>query len=250
MAADSVTTLIYSAPGKRLTLAEVRSAMAINDRMISVCLASGDAPFRGVSERTLLVIDLTCCDRKPPPPAVSTLEACEVILAVDEHDAVPVGWLDVVRSSSVLVVRIKPDHDRVPPQVATIVQSRFACLQDQLVAAILAVAPDWLSEFEQVVRVILRDPWTVRTPDQLARSIGITPHELTAQLRGSHPSVKRIEHVITLVRWLAFEHLIGPMHLASKRALSFIGVPDRSNLRRQWRRARYLVAGEAQARAV
>ncbi|UCG87831.1 MAG: hypothetical protein JSW71_04595 [Gemmatimonadota bacterium] len=50
--------------------------------------------------------------------------------------------------------------------------------------------------------------------------------------------LSRLEHVITLVRWCAYEFLTLECHVSSARALEAVGVRDRSNFRRQVRRAK------------
>ena len=55
-------------------------------------------------------------------------------------------------------------------------------------------------------------------------------------------AVVRVEHLITLVRWTAFEALISSRGLSAREARRIVGIKDVANFRRQQGRAAYLRA--------
>ncbi|HLB38658.1 MAG TPA: hypothetical protein VJL31_18970 [Gemmatimonadales bacterium] len=64
--------------------------------------------------------------------------------------------------------------------------------------------------------------------------------ESTLRDRCHELGLKRIEHLITLVRWLAFELLVSAEGMPPKRARIVVGITDRANFRRQLGRLSYL----------
>jgi hypothetical protein len=120
---------------------------------------------------------------------------------------------------------------------------RITTFRRRVVEGVIERHPSTFAGLEDLIEVLLNDPWGIRKPQDLATTLGIPINVLAVRCR--HLGLKRLEHVLTLVRWLAFEQLIGPMGLDVKTALRLVGMRDRSNFRRQWRRAKYLLLQES-----
>lgn len=84
-----------------------------------------------------------------------------------------------------------------------------------------------------------RDAWMeLRTTTRdLAFRAGIQRSVLRAQC--ARIGLQRVEHFITLVRWLAFEFLTGTREMSAGRARVVVGISDPSNFRRQLGRLGY-----------
>ena len=230
--------LFYVAPGKALTAEDIQRALGINDGVVLIHVAASSANVESVPQDSILVLDPGGSVGHQRPPTVASLAGRDVILVLEQQSSVPVTWLDVVRHPSVQVMRVPAHHEGIHPYVAMALRARVTGIRDQLVEAVIAQHRPLFANMEPLVRVVLNDPWGVRSPLNLATAMGLSIEELSAQLPGG---VSRPEHFITLVRWVAFERLIGPLGVRPRRALFLVGVRDRSNLRRQWRRAAYLL---------
>ena len=88
-----------------------------------------------------------------------------------------------------------------------------------------------------LVATVLGHPWRIRDPVDLARTAGVLPESLRIRCEGLH--LKRAEHFIILVRWLAFELLTNVERMSARRARLVVGISDPSNFRRQLRRVQY-----------
>lgn len=106
-----------------------------------------------------------------------------------------------------------------------------------LVEAVLLSAP-MLAPLRELVATVLAHPWRIRRPRDLAIVSRCTRGEL--KRRCADAGLTRVEHLVSLVRWLGFDHLVKVRHMAPWRARLIVGVPDRSNLLRQVARATYV----------
>ncbi len=95
-----------------------------------------------------------------------------------------------------------------------------------------------LRDLEDLVGTVLRFSWQVRKPSDLAFRASIQ-HSIL-QARCISLGLKRVEHFITLVRWLAFGILTSIERMSARRARLVVGISDPSNFRRQLRRLAYL----------
>ena len=104
---------------------------------------------------------------------------------------------------------------------------------------LISDTPSLVPAFD-LIEAVLERPWEIRRPRDLFEHIGLPAAEIREVCR--RVGVRRIEHLITLARWLAFEYLINQERLTHRRALYLVGVSDRSNFERQKRRASYLTS--------
>lgn len=241
MATRFATALIYVAPGKALTATAIRTAVGIRERTVSVRVLAVPAALEAPPEGAVLVLDLTGAMATVRPPATRMLRNGQVILAVGQDDAIPASWLDVVREPSVRVMRVRPHSEAIHPRVAEALRTSLSGLRKELSRAVLLQLGSRLPDLEAAVQAIIDDPWGIRKPAELASAMSLSLDDLERRMASGATPVRRVEHAITLVRWLAFEHLTGQLGVRGKRALSMVGIRDRSNLRRQWRRAKYLL---------
>jgi hypothetical protein len=101
----------------------------------------------------------------------------------------------------------------------------------------LARLPAHLEHSHHAVVVMdLHDGVALELPPPTVRSLGLTVAELKANYLP--PQLERSEQLLTLIRWCAYEFLTVEAHLSVARALEAVGIRDRSDFRRQMRRAR------------
>jgi hypothetical protein len=188
---------------------------------------------------SVLVIDLR--DPNPLEPAElprtgRRFAAACVILVATSKQSVPAAWLEVAREPNVQLLLTRPgnavDEARLRSTVAQALERNL----DRVVAGVLRRCGKRLEGLEDVVRAVLSDPWGVRRPRDVTRVLSIT----IARLRTiCEPlGLGRIDYVLTFIRWCAWEFLTIDVRMSAARAFEAVGVRDRSNFRRQVRRAR------------
>ncbi len=151
-------------------------------------------------------------------------------------ERVPAAWLAVAHEPRVELLLASSgdsiDEARLRGTVARVLEHA----RERVVAGVLRRCRSLFQERESVVRALVADPWGIRLPRDLARALGVSLAELKHTCLPTQLS--RPQHVLTLVRWCAYEFLTLEAHLSPVRALEAVGVRDRSDFRRQLRRAR------------
>jgi len=92
-----------------------------------------------------------------------------------------------------------------------------------------------LQGFEHETAAVLATPWRIRRPRDLAAACGSPLPVLRARVKDA--GLRRVEHLITLIRWLASQHLTTYDGMAPGHARVALGIDDASNFRRQCARA-------------
>ena len=163
-------------------------------------------------------------------------------MVVAESQAVPARVVDALQHSNThLVVLREADALDFSPVIADLERYVIRPAEpEELVNAIVMSVPI-LVPLRDLVAIILEHPWRIRRPRDLAIVSRCTFGEL--KRRCADAGVKRVEHLISLVRWLGLDHLVRLRQVAPWRARLITGVPDRSNLQRQVARARYVDSG-------
>ncbi len=188
---------------------------------------------------SVLVIDLRDPNPLEPPESPRTgrrFAVAAVILIATSKQSVPAAWLEVAREANVQLLLTPPanaiDEGRLRNAVAQALERSL----DRVVAGVLRRCGKRCEALEDVVRAVLSDPWSIRRPRDVARALTIS----LAQLRSiCEPlGLGRIDYVLTYIRRCAYEFLTFDCHISSARAFEAVGVRDRSNFRRQVRRAR------------
>ena len=231
-----VRTLYFLTSDPSVTAAQCRTALGIGLHVAEVRVVTRLNEPCSIIPDSLVVIDA----RKrllAEPPALRGADT-DILVVVARDTQVPAGWLEFLRRPDVQLVQAGHDADSCFNRLALLLRPRVAGHQETLIGAVVAGNRELLGRLEREVRAILSDPWGVRTPGDLAACVG-TSVEFLGQ-RCARLGLRRVEHLLTLVRWLAFEHLVSRLGFKTRTALACVGMRDRSNFRRQWRRARYL----------
>ncbi|MGD2135758.1 MAG: hypothetical protein PVF27_06340 [Gemmatimonadales bacterium] len=158
------------------------------------------------------------------------------VLIARSEQAVPAPWLEVAHEENVQLLFVPSDDALDEARLRAAVAAVREHNERRVVAGVLRRCGDLFSGLDDVVRVVLHDPWGIRRPHQLASALHLSVSRL--RRRCARVGVPRLEHVITLVRWCACEFLISDCGMRSARAQEAVGVHDRSNFRRQVRRAK------------
>jgi hypothetical protein len=192
-----------------------------------------------IHPRSIVVLDLLSCRRDQIPLRLDRFRGVELILLLDDTQTVPVGWLDYVAARRVETITTAGGTPTAYSKLAAMLRLRVERRRRGLVPAVVRRLPPPVDKLADLVHHLLRDPWAVRRPRDIAVAAGISYREL--KQRCADAGLERTEHLITVVRWLAFEHLTNEEHLDRQRALDAVGVGDRSNFRKQVQRAGYLL---------
>lgn len=239
----------YVAPAKSLSISELRQALRniVGISQARVVL-SRDVACRGpILRDAIIVLDLdgATADNLKTMPAQRPSEGYLVVVAADWP--IPASWIRFFQQPEVQVLLVPERSWWIHPHLLAALRGRFGGLQAELVDAVNQRSGGLFQGLSDVVAAIIRDPRTIRRPGDLAAALRIPREELERRLEPL--MLGRVEHVLTAVRWLAFEHLTAARGWKVKEALHAVGIRDRSNLRRQWRRAEYLVSsGTGQVR--
>jgi len=189
-------------------------------------------------EQSVVVIDISNAAQSVRPPHSSNGPTMLCVLIVDRQQSVPFPWLEFAASCPVRVVGIQRDSpDPFAPLLSALELINRRRSTGQLAELLVDRHPS-LRRAEDIVQVILGQPWRIRRPSDLAFCSHVS--ESTLRDRCHELGLKRIEHLITLVRWLAFELLVSAEGMPPKRARIVVGITDRANFRRQLGRLSYL----------
>jgi AraC-like DNA-binding protein len=185
------------------------------------------------------VLDLDGVDCRTPAPVHTDPWPAQCLAIVPQTLSVPANWLPVLRQQQVTLLVVPTAHPAVHPQAAAALRLRIRSLRIDIAEAVNNRSNDLFHDSKDVVRALLSDPIGIRSPRHLADTLGISLPELERRCAGL--KLNRIEHVLTAIRWLAVEHLVSDGHLTVREAMHSVGIRDKSNFRRQWRRASYLM---------
>jgi hypothetical protein len=184
----------------------------------------------------LLVVDLR--DPLDPRERQWTGQAAiaGVILIATSAQSVPAPWLEVARQPNVQLL-LTPSPDSIDEaHFRGAVTRALERNIEHMVAAVRKCCGQEFDALQDVIRAVLTDPWGIRRPRDLARALGISPAQL--RTRCGPVAGGRIDHVLAFIRLCACTFLAGECHIPVAAALEAVGVRDRSNFRRQVRRAR------------
>lgn len=146
------------------------------------------------------------------------------------------GWLDIARLQAVDLVHCVPgDEERGFRALTTALDQYLEGFSGGRLAALVLLREPGLKLAVPLIQIICSAPWSIRRPSQLARAANTTPR--TLKLQCGRLGFRRVEHFITLIRNLAFKQLIEMLGCTPAQASVLSGIADRSNLRRQLRRA-------------
>ena len=193
-------------------------------------------------ERTACVLDLV-----NPPPGMQPPQICDdadiwYVVLVSRSQSLPIPWVRFCRSRKVelLSVDVGNGSDRSYRLLTDVLGRLAGSLNHESLSRELVRENPRLTAYEDLVCAVLRHPWHVREPVDLARTTGIFPEALKVRCEALH--LRRVEHFITLVRWLGFELLTRVEGMSARHARLVVGISDPSNFRRQLGRVRYYLA--------
>lgn len=160
------------------------------------------------------------------------------VLLAARDQSLPLAWFAFHKSAQVELVTVGPGRDAASQGTLAAILSRLAGLHapSRIAASVIASEPR-LVGLEDLVVAIVSQPWQVRDPADLARAAGCV--ESSVRERCKLIGLKRTEHFVTLIRWLAFQIMTGKERMSVPRARRLLGISDPSNFRRQLSRARY-----------
>ncbi len=121
------------------------------------------------------------------------------------------------------------------PVVAAVKEIVQGPTPDDIAALVLGAEPVLVSA-QHLVGTLLRRPWDVRRPRDLARHAGMSMGEVK-EVIGSI-GFMRVEHFVITVRLVAYEELTAKRKVPTVVARALAGIGDTSNWRRQIGRAR------------
>jgi hypothetical protein len=194
---------------------------------------------KAVRSTDILVINLDDAAESPDAATLlPLLTRLEVWLVAGER-AVSPGWLEAVRWPGVKLTHnaaTGAEEGGGVDAVATALLRRIAGPSGTEIAALVLAREPGLVEVAPMVRVLCERAWEVRHPKQLAAALGtrLTTVKRTLVDLG----FERVEHLMTYVRWVAFEQIMAVHRLRAPLASRLAGITDLSNMRRQMSRAR------------
>jgi len=230
------TVYVCSSPERRRAIA---GALRAGPDLPEVRTLSGTPSRLEHHHTSVLVIDLR--DPHPVEPVESSrlgqgLAAAGVVLIGASKQSVPAGWLEVARQPNVQLLLTSPGDKMDEARLRSTVLQVLERSVERAVAGALRRCGHRFETFQDLVRAVVADPWGIRRPRDLARVLGVS---LPALRHMCEPlGLGRTDHVLTYIRWCAYEYLTVECHMSSARALEAVDVRDRSNFRRQVRRAR------------
>jgi hypothetical protein len=190
------------------------------------------------AERSIAIIDLANLPDGLQPPLFCQDAEIRFVLLVDPQGAITFPWLEFARSDAVeSVLGILPQGPEPYAPLATVLARLDGRLSQERLATLVLARNPQLAGVEDLVRPVLAYPWSLRRPRDLAASLR-TPEPVLLR-RCEAVGLTRVEHLLTLVRWLGFQVLITEEGLAIRRARLIVGISDPSNFRRQLRRLAY-----------
>ena len=198
--------------------------------------------YHGLDHHAVIVVDLhDGADLELPPPTLRTLGGAGWVLIATSTQLIPAAWLAAAREPHVEL--LLGSHDQIDEaRLRGTVVAVLAHARERVVAGVVRRCGALLAGREEAVRAVVADPWGIRRPRDWAQALNVSLAELKATYLP--PRVARLEHLLTLVRWCAYEFLTLDAHLSAARAFEAVGVRDRADFRRQLRRARAGWRGE------
>ncbi len=226
-------TLYYIAPGKRLRSTDVRDACDVPEG-VSVYVHD-QIPKRVVSD-ALVVLDLL--ESPAEAPELPQDEVREFLVATPVDTVFPETWDSFLAQTNVRVLRLPRMDVVMHPLLQSVLRLRFKLFREDWAAGVVERGGAMLEGMEDVVVAVLNDPTKTRTPHDVAKALEMTTGALAE--RCAHLPFRQLEHVITAIRWLAFEHLINDGALRASTALRMVGMDDQSRFQHQVEEAKYL----------
>jgi len=182
----------------------------------------------------LLIVDLSDAITIPRSLHVSSkAHMPEAWLVVGERP-VHASWLWFVKRYSPILIRSEGEVAGLQTCLDDFVERSGLVPPEQLAEQLLMLQPI-LRPLAPLVTAICASPWQIRRPTHLASTLAVSLSDL--RVRCQELGFHRIEHFITGVRLLAFEHLSGSGRLSTTAARRAVGITNPSNMRRQVRRA-------------
>jgi hypothetical protein len=192
-------------------------------------------PPRVVSD-SLVVLDLL--ESPAAPPELPEDEVREFLVAMPVDTAFPETWDSFLARPNVRVLRLPRMHAVMHPLLQSVLRLRFKLFREDWAAGVVERGGAMLEGLEDVVLAILTDPSKIRTPHDVAKAMAVTTGAVSE--RCAHLSFRRLEDVITAIRWLAFEHLINDGALRASTALRMVGMDDQSRFQHEVEQVQYL----------
>jgi len=173
------------------------------------------------------------------------------VFAVVGPGMVDSGWLLLAGGGSVHCVEC--DERARRGGFAPVVQALDAHLSgltpEELVGWVTDCEP-WLGTVRDLVECLIRDPWAIRRPADLATAAGLTKPALRERCVAL--GCRRVEHFISAVRAAAQRCLVSRYRIPGLEAWQRVGVNDLANFSRQVKRGRRHAppGGDGAARAL
>jgi hypothetical protein len=187
---------------------EIRSALGLRQEHVRV-LGLAAFPRPGLLDQgTMVVVDLRRSPHDLEPPAADLTVRTQFTVVLHDDESIPAQWINFLRLRRVRLVTAERGSHSIYHRLAKALELRLCGFCEELTAALVAENQIALGGLEEVVETLLSDPWGIRSPSDLAAALGTSVQEL--QARCTHLGLRRLEHLITLIRWLGFEHLTGP----------------------------------------
>jgi hypothetical protein len=226
-------TLYYIARGKRLRSTDVRDACDVPEG-VSVYVRD-QIPSRVVSD-ALVVWDLL--ESPTEAPELPRDEVREFLVATPVDTVFPDTWDGFLARPNVRVLRLPRMHVVMHPLLQSVLRLRFQLFREDWAAGVVERGGAMLEGMEDVVLAVLNDPSRICTPHDVAKALEMTTGALAE--RWAHLPFRQLEHVITAIRWLAFEHLINDGTMRTSTALRMVGMDDQSRFQQEVEQVQYL----------
>lgn len=180
-----------------------------------------------------MVIDLASSSLRPWP----LLRHVDTVVVAARGQPVDSDWLTaVVHERVTLIVLDQAGLRRWNPLLETL--DRLLLLRQPVadLTSVILMRHPWLTPISDLVEVILAYPWEIRRARDLAR---LSSHTLEIlKRRCGQLGMARVEHMITITRWVAYAYLTIDRELPKWRARLLVGIANASNFKRQLERAR------------
>ena len=169
-------------------------------------------------------------------PAVVSKYVMPVALVASTHSVVPAAWLGVARTQKNCVFLV-PDDQRLCPALERWVAFQLlgTDIQSFVTSVASTLSPNSTDAMQDIVRAVLFERDRISRPRDLARTLTLKQNALLKFCRRA--GFDRTEHLITMIRQYAWNHLRNDEEVKSMRIDQMLGIRDRSNFRRQLRRA-------------
>lgn len=230
--------IVYVVSGSPASIASCLQGTGVGrDAWMELRTTTRLPPAREKQEQDVVVIDLLYPSPGLCPPNATKDHGRLYVLVVARQQSIPVAWVEFAILGSVELLTIEPNSLKPFAPVAAAVERLRGRAPPPQVAGEVVMRNPCLRDLEDLVSTVLSFPWQIRQPRDLAFRAGIQRSVLRAQC--ARIGLQRVEHFITLVRWLAFEFLTGTREMSAGRARVVVGISDPSNFRRQLGRLGY-----------